>query len=341
MFQVAPSWELFGFDVRLIGRRWRSAWREFLWGSSSPVIARLDETVRVRSGESVQYYYAGKPVYHGDTNAVSCEAVLLPPDSVLSKTLNLPLAAEIDLDAIMALEMSAHNPFPPGEGVAGWTIIRKTDDHICIGLAFASARAILEYLAQHYECRDSSAYEVWARIEDVVIVLEEFGEHKRRQRYRRRLVKVACLIAVSALLVVALLGSYSASKYFELQRYQEIHQKIQREASGASQAREVLLAASEAIAAVNAEVARYPNPHVEIARLTRLLGDDASIISFSMSGSDLQVRGRARDAAAVVQELTAEPAYEKVTSPQAITKMGSTGLEEFHLDIKLAQGGAR
>jgi hypothetical protein len=85
-------------------------------------------------------------------------------------------------------------------------------------------------------------------------------------------------------------------------------------------------------------VAQHPNPHRELARLTRLLGDDAFIAHFSMRGDLLRVRGRARNAASVMQTLTEEGAYEAVTAPQAITAVGNTGEEQFYLDIDVAAG---
>ena len=60
MLDTANKWELFGFDVRRIGKHWLAAWREFLWGYDSPVKARLDEVVRVRSGGGLLCYHAGR-----------------------------------------------------------------------------------------------------------------------------------------------------------------------------------------------------------------------------------------------------------------------------------------
>jgi hypothetical protein len=338
MLETGQNWELFGFDLRLIGRQWRSAWREFLWGGTSPVRTRLDEIVRVHVGDAVQYFYAGKPLHLTGPNSVSCDAILIPADSVLSKTLDLPLAVETDLDAVMALEVGTLSPFPPSDTVSGWTILQKSDERLRIGLAIGSTSKVMTFLGHQYDCHDPKTYEVWARIDDAVTVLEGFGEMSRRQRYRKRLVRIAGLIAISACLVVAAFGSAAATKHFELQQYREMSETIQRDASEASQARLSLLAANETISAVNNYVTTYPNPHRELARLTALLGDDASIVSFNMAGIDLQLRGRAVDAAAVMQELTEESAYAEVTSPQAITKLGNTGFEQFYLDVKLVQG---
>lgn len=336
MFENTQNWELFGYDIRQVGSYWRAAWREYLRGSDSPLVGRLDEPVRVRREGQEMYFFAGKPVRHADPAAASCDAVMLPDDDVLQKTLDLPLAAETDLDAVMALEVAANNPFPAEDTVSGWTIMGRSEDRLRVGLAIASTSAVMSYLARHFDCHDPQAYEVWAQIEGSVVVLRGFGESRRQGRYRRRLVKIAGLVGLCSLIVIAVAGTYAVTSYFKLQHYQEMSALLQRESSDASRARESLLIASEAIAAVNGYVTNYPNPHIELARLTRLLGDDASIVEFEMTGSDLKVQGRAKDAAEVVQQLTREPAYLKVTSPQAITRMGNTGYEQFHLKITLA-----
>ena len=341
MFDNSKNWNLFGYDLRLIGSQWRAAWREFLWGSASPVVGRLDEPVLVHTVEGEQRYFAGKPVHQAGASPARCRAILLPAEHVLIKTLHLPLAAETDLDAVMALEVSANNPFPPGDTASGWTVTGRTSEAIYVGLAITSISSVMSYLARQFDCHDPGAYEVWAGAGGDIVVLEGFGESMRRRRYRQRLLKVAGLLGLAALLVVAITGSSTLLRYLELQRYQEMSARVQREAADASRARESLLTAGEAIAAVNQYVTSYPNPHVELARLTALLGDDASLIKFSMTGSDIQLRGRARDAASVVQQLTAEQAFREVTSPQAITKMGDTGYEEFYLDIALSKGVAR
>ena len=58
-----------------------------------------------------------------------------------------------------------------------------------------------------------------------------------------------------------------------------------------------MVRANAIIEAANAVIAGYPNPHVEIARLTQLLADDAYITHFSARGQEVRIRGRATDAA--------------------------------------------
>jgi hypothetical protein len=338
MSDNVQHWELFGYDIRQVGGYWRAAWREFLWGAHSPVMERLDEPVRVHGSDAGQFFFAGKPIPDAGAREVNCEAVILLEEHVLQKTLSLPAAAEADLDAVMALEIAAHNPFPHGDTASGWTVTDRTDDRLSVGLAIASTSAVMSYLARQYDCQDPGAYEIWARVGSAFVVLRGFGESRRQGHYRQRLAKMAALLGLCALLVVGIAGTYAAARYLELQQYREISALVQREAGAATSARESLLVAGETVTAMNEYVTRYPNPQVELARLTRLLGDDASIVRFEMEGRELRLQGRARDGASVVQELTREPAYRKVSSPQAISKMGNSGYEEFHLDITLAGG---
>ena len=98
--------------------------------------------------------------------------------------------------------------------------------------------------------------------------------------------------------------------------------------------RATLNEANETIRAVNAITREYPGPHLALAQLTQLLGDDVSLQYFTMAGREIEIRGGATNAAAVIQQLTEEPSYASVVAPQATTRQGD--LERFFLNISLA-----
>ena len=98
--------------------------------------------------------------------------------------------------------------------------------------------------------------------------------------------------------------------------------------------RSVLNLANETTSAV-AEVNRlYPSAHQELARLSRLLTDDAYVERLSINGQEIDLRGRAADAAKVMELLTEQPEYAAVTAASAIRKISGTGFEQFHLKIQ-------
>ena len=112
--------------------------------------------------------------------------------------------------------------------------------------------------------------------------------------------------------------------------------RVVSQASQATEHRERLLAANDGVRSAGVLVDEYPNPHIEIARLTALLGDEAYLTHFNIRGRLIKVRGRATDGAAVMQSLSEQPEFASVTASGPITVVGNTGLEQFQLDIELA-----
>ncbi len=336
MFESGNNWELFGFDMRRIGRLWASAWRELLWGDASPVKSRLDERVLVHGDAGECYYQGGRQVT--PAGGAECEAVLLPRELLLSKILKFPLAAEAELARVMPLEVGAHSPFPADDTGYGWRIAGRSEVGIQVQLAIVSLSATMAFLGRQYDCHDPRTYEVWADVGGAPVVIGGFGEEKRRALYRKRLVRVGALAGYTAIALLVMFGLAAGFKYLEMEAVKGMVAQVEREAASASQLRSELALASETIAVTDGYVLERPNPHRELARLTKLLGDDAFIQQFVMNGRDIRIRGEATNAAEVMAQLTAEPAYAEVSAPQAMTKLGNTGQERFVFSIKLAGG---
>ena len=326
------NWELFGYDVRHLGRYWTAAWRDLLWSHDSPVRLRLDEAVAVHTGSGTVCYQGGAPC--AGVAGSACSAVLLPDELVLGKQIRVPLAAESELGAMLALEVKASSPFGGEDTRWGWSVVARDESGLRIALAIVSASATMAFLGREYQSHDGRAQEVWAQAAGVMVVVQGFGEGLRERRYRRRLLQSAGLLAVIALLLLAMAGVAAGFKDAELQRLDRLAATITRDAAEASRLKAVLAVANETISAANEVVALYPNPHAELARLTRLLGDETSISSFAMAGPDIRLRGKAADAAQVMQQLTDEPGYLNVVAPQAISRMAD-GQEQFYLNIRV------
>ena len=340
MLQSGQNWDLFGYDVRQLYKSWRAAWRDFLWGDDSPIKARLDEVLSVKSDSGKEeYFHAARPVTKPEVErdvAVDCDAVILPDAMVLLKTLVLPRAAEADLELVMALEVTANSPFPESDTGNGWRIVSRDEDKLMVQLAIVSLSAVMSYLGQKYDCHDARAREVWADIDQTIVVLSGFGERKRQQRYNKRLLRVVSGIAYSLLVLTIIFGGAAGFKYLQLNQLRSLSAEVQTRAGDAMKMRSAIVRANETVAAVNALAAQRPNPHYELARLSHLLGDDASLLQVSVHGTAMDIRGVADDASIVVQQLTDEPAFSEVIAPQAITKYFNTGQEQFFLNIKLS-----
>lgn len=354
--QGSAQWTVLGYDVRSLGRRWLGAWRDFLFAADSPVRARFDEPVRLviergsdRDGESVGesagesagdetvlLFQGGDPLKGAAGSDVACEALAVPDSLYLARTLSVPLAAEAELDNVLAMELAANSPFDATDTVSGWVETGRQDGQLTLVLVVAARSALMHWFNTSQRERTSDRTELRAEHEGTWVRLEGFGEAVRDGRYRSRLYRLAAYVAAGIVFVFAATGLFVLQQRVMLQQLEAVQNQVMRQSRDAAAQRESLLLANESIAAANGIVADYPNPHVEIARFTSLLGDDSYLAHFSMRGRELRVRGRAADAARVMQTLSSQEAYASVTAPQAIATVGSTGVEQFYLDVLLA-----
>lgn len=335
----SSQWTVFGYDVRTLGRHWHAAWRDVLYASDSPLRVRLDEPVRLIRDDGAVLFQGGR-IRDAAPESAICEAVAVPEALCLARTITLPAAAESELDAVLALEIAANSPFDDRDTVSGWAELARSDESLTIALVVAARPALLQWLHGRHGERAATDTELWAEHAGTWVRLRGFGEGRREGLYRRRLARVAVYGGMALALLYLIAGLFVLQQRLVLQQLDAAQRQLVVQASDASAQREALLAANESIVEANALIERHPNPHVEIARLTQLLGDDAFLAHFSMRGRDLRLRGRAADAAAVMQVLSGQPVFSSVTAPQAITAVGNTGLEQFYLDLRLADSAA-
>ncbi|MEM9255508.1 MAG: PilN domain-containing protein [Pseudomonadota bacterium] len=329
---IERSWDLFGYDMRNVRGLLVSAWRDLLWGESSPIRRRLDDSVRLESERGSICYQGGEP---SDAAATHCAAIMLPEQLVLARVVVLPLAVEADLQAALGFEVTASSPFATDDTAYGWRVVGRDETRLRVALVLVSRSAVMTYLANQYSIHDPLAREVWAEVDGRVVVVNGFGEVVRQRRYRGRLRRSGLLLGASALLLLAIIAVAAVGKRVELERLVSMSEQVERDAASAAQLRNTLAAANEGVAALQSVALQFPNPHFEIARLTELLDDTVSVERFSMNGLQIDLRGRAADAAAVMAQLTDQADYAEVTAPRAISRVAGTEREQFYLTIRL------
>lgn len=342
MLETSQPWNLFGYDLRSVPHYFRAGWRDFLWGSESPVLGAFDEVVELHqeAGETL-YYQAGNPVATPvAAGAVAAQAVLLPERLVLAKTLRVPRAAEADLESVAALEVRSSSPFPASDTCYGWTIGERREKDLDVHLVITSQSAVMAFIASLMDCHDVTTYEVWARAEGRMVLLSGFGEAGRQQRNLRRLTRMALMLAYCVVAVMALFAIGAGAKYLELQKVRAIQAEVEQRAGEAVDLRAGLVSAKAYIASVNGLLVEYPAPHSELSKLAATLGDDTWVSAVEIKGTKIKIEGESRDAAAVMQQLLDHPAYVRVAAPVAIKKVRS-GMERFVLNLTLDTEGGK
>ncbi len=336
MLESSQPWSLFGYDLRRASHYFRAGWREFLWGSESPVLAAYDEVVAVRQESGgIVYYRAGKPVTAplGDTG--TAQAVLLPERLVLVKTLRLPVEAEADLETAVALEVKYSSPFPVDDTCYGCAIGKRRERDLDVKLVIASKSAVLAFVTALEAGQVGAAVEVWALSEGQVVLLSGFGEAGRQRRNLRRLTRMSLTLAYCVAAILAFFAIAAGAKYLELNRVRAIQDEVERRAGDAVELRTGLASAKAHLATINDLLAEYPAPQSELRKLASILGDDTWISAAEIEGTQIRIEGESRDAAAVMQQLLDHPAYALVEAPVAIKKV-SSDTERFVLNLTLA-----
>ena len=332
------QWTLFGFDVRTLGHQWLAAWRAFLHSDHTPLRREFDEPVSLHSMHGCYDYQGGVKIEEEFAQRPRFKAVELTDDLVLQRTLKMPSAVETELSSVLAIEVAAASPFSAQDTVYGARELSRHEDSIILQLAIASRSGVSEWVnGQDWipAAGDAEDLEIWADVDGAKIRIEGFGEGAREKAYKRRLLRFAS-IGVAVMLLLLLSSSlFAIQQRAALGNLEALLSSANSRSGLVSMMRESLAHANEVIEAANEIVKEYPNPHFELARLTDTLGDDVFLAHFSMKGGELRVRGRATDAALVMQTLAEIDDYASVTAPQAITSVGTTGLEQFHLDISL------
>jgi hypothetical protein len=341
MLETSQPWNLFGYDLRQGFFWFKAGWRDFLWGTDSPVLPVVDETVALYGdGAEPSYFRAGAPAdAPGADVDIRCKAVLLPDRLVLPRRIRIPRAAEGDLEAAVLLEVQANSPFPADDTCYGWTVVGSDDHYLTLLLVISSSSAIMEVIGGRFDCHDKNVYEVWARVDDSHVILKGFGEDARRERNRGRMTAVGLKLIYIAAALVALFAVAAGLKYLELKRVEAVHESIKTRAARAMELREGVSAGKQRIDAANALVAETPDLQLELARLTRLLDSDTWLAQMDLQRSRIRIEGQSPDAAKVMQTLSDEDVYEKVTAPVAIRKVSRSDLERFVLDLALAPPG--
>ena len=161
MLQSSQNWELFGYDMRQVGKHFLAAWRDLLWAYDSPIRYHLDEPVLLRSPQGERVFQAGLPSALTETK---CNAILLDDDLVLSRALRLPLAVEPDLESVLALEVNANSPFSVSDTGFGWVVTERSDSHIHLTIVIVSLSAVMTYISQQTGGHDAHAQEVWVDV---------------------------------------------------------------------------------------------------------------------------------------------------------------------------------
>lgn len=328
---------LFGLDlstlVQTLRRGWDGLrrWPLLAWLSpAEPVLAHWPDGSRrlVLGASNRPAPTAGPAALH---------ALVLPPELVLGRQLQLPHLADAEVEAALYLELQAESPFPVADLDWGWRLDRVDEAGLTVTLAFAARKHVDRYLETDGAGLPADC-EIWADVEGPVPLLGR-GAGPRLARVRARRRRILLLAALNA----ALLAVLTAAPYWQLRQRtidaQRQLQQLEQASGGYLEARAALVAAEVQRGAVDAWLANQADMPALLHQLTELLPDTAYLNRFDAEGRRVRITGSAADGAGLMDLLRAEPRFQGLRALSPIVR-GREGLDTFYLEFELRPGPA-
>jgi general secretion pathway protein L len=327
-------------DLGSLGRDLLTAWRGMLeW----PVLSWLwpESTVRLclsTGGQALSRGLHTAPVQDEiGTRAARFEALVLPEDLLLRRTLDLPRLQPTELHDALALELQALSPFP--ESDLTWTheIVTHHGSSLQVQVVLGSRKLIAKRLEAARPLLKSPSPEVWVpRLSGPgFLLLPGFGE-ARRQRQSASWRWASALLALLALaLLLAMAVTPSVQLYLRALQANKAMTSMGQKAGPAIAQRESLVRVSEQLASLTVLTGKSVPPLQALKLITETLPDDTSLVSLQIQGLKVSITGQTSNSAALMKQLGGTPGLRDVKAPSPATKPLGAPRESFTIEFML------
>ena len=338
---VQNSARFFGLDLSSLWRDLRTAWRGMVqW----PLVAWLSPVSPVRlwlpsGAQTFCRDLRSAPVNDAQrAKTARFEAVLLPENLLLRRSIDLPKLQPAELDAALALEVQALSPFAPGEALWTHEALPHGNNALRAQLVLTSRKLVDQHLAAVHPQRPSP--EIWVpRAAGLgFLMLPGFGE-TRRARQGSAWRWASSLLAVLALaLVAAMAVTPTVQLYIRSVKASQLMAALQQKAGPVMAQRESLVRATEQLASA-AMIAGKPVPPLQALNLiTESLPDDTSLLNLQIQGLKVTMSGQTANASALMKQLGGTPGLRDVKAPTPATKPLGAPRESFTIEFTLDPG---
>lgn len=337
MSLTTPSSRFLGIDLRAFWLELRRPWQGMhRW----PAFAWLtpDLPVRVWQADGSEITWLGDRVVSGvKAKAARFEAIELPDDMLLRRTLAMPSMSQEQIVQAVALDVHNASPFAPADLVWGYSTQPAARGGLLIDIVVVSRKQAAQYInTQKQRLALAVEPEVWAFTPArSPIVLAGWGEVQRMRRgtLRRRLayallLGALCLVAGIAVTPVAQLRlrAVDATRAYEA---------VQRRTAALIGQREAFVRSTDQLQGLHIMLAERADPMRLMEVLTRVLPDDTSLQTLQVQGLKVTISGLTTNAATLMQLLGAQGGFKEVRAPSAATRNPGASAENFIIEFQL------
>tara|TARA_B100001057_G_scaffold398306_2_gene408812 strand:- start:1243 stop:2268 length:1026 start_codon:yes stop_codon:yes gene_type:complete len=335
---VTNQWELFGLDLSRGIDKLKLGVSQLLWSEEAGLRQKFyPEASLLNPGKEVHDRCAKLVPASELSLPQQPKALILPSDLMLAKQIEMPIEAELDLDAAMRFELASNSPFASEETCAGWRVVVRDDTSLRVTYVIAARTAVHDLIARYaIDSADSvQQFEIWAETDGHLVQVETAGDIPRNALYLQRLRqqgKKLGLLALAVCLLVMLPGAILAARSSQLA---EVLALTEAEASAATAARNELVIVENRVLSAREFFAGRSLYDEWLHTLSDVTPDSVYLTRLGLEGNRLTISGMAMNAAEYQTKLASSGLVSDLSAPSAFTRDQRTGRERFTLTMSL------
>ena len=332
---------LFGLDLAPLGRDCLTAWRGMLdWPVLSWLWPQPQVCLLLPDGQQAMSRGPDAPAQVDTSGRLKTrfQAIVLPEDILLRRSLVLPILAQAELESALALQLQAFSPFAPEDLV--WTYESQAMEG-GTSLQVHAAMSSRPLIAAHLAATDPEAsldnFEVWVPLTQAGnhALVPGFAEGRRQSRSTAWRWASATLFLIALALVASMAATASLQLYLRSKQAEAALAALQQKAIPVLSEREAFTLATEKLGQLNDMFAASTPPMPLLQLVTEALADDTSLLSFQMQGNKVNLSGQTVNTSSLMKQLSTTPGLKDVRAPAPATKPPGATRESFTIEFSI------
>lgn len=317
----------------------RYGWEQVLHATPiAELVPCVSVLVTLPGGERRPFQVRANECRDGARSKPKVQAIALPEDMVLARTVRLPWANVRDTQRMLQLEVDLNNPFESENCVWGWKPLPELSDRAMrsVLLVMASSQDVTAY-QRNMVGEDWPSYECWAWTGNELVPFRSDVQEERHVMARRGWrFNLGMLFLLQVLLVVAALSPV-LEKRAAVKAAEAEQLEWRARASAIMQDRNTL----ESRLSLLEEAVRLREAVVEVEpifeMITRTVPDDGWLERMEVRDGKILIRGFVGNATALQQALQQQPMLSEVRATMPFARDPVTSSERFSFEMVFQQ----
>lgn len=341
--ESSSSARFFGLNLTSLWRDLRTAWSGMLnWRIVSWLWPQIAVRLWQPNGTHMLTHGALTTPISGPSGErpPRFEAVQLPEELLLRRTLGLPRLQPAELKAALALEVQSLSPFTPEDTVWVYESALQNPTSLQVDLVLTARKLIGQHIESRHPQLVSQTPEVWVLRPqgDGFLVLPGYGEAQRQRQGLLWRWASALLLLLALTIIASMAVTPSVQLYLRALQANRAMQALQQIAGPVVAQRESMQRANEQLDHLTAAIGA-PVPTLQVLQLiTQALPDDTFLQSLKIQGLVVNITGQTTNSATLMKQLGATAGLRDVKAPVPATKPPGAPRESFAIEFTLEPG---